>query len=161
METNFTGYYHSPVGLFYITCNRLSVIWAGFGDTPLHASSVAIGDDAPQVLQHALSQIAGYFQGTREIFDLPLEPSGTPFQQKVWQELLQIPYGATCSYGTLAARTGNAKASRAVGMANNRNPISIIIPCHRVIGADGKLVGYGGGLHRKEWLLRLEKVTII
>ena len=161
METNYTGFYSSTVGLFYITCNRTSVIWAGFRDVSPSPSLLTVGDDVPEVLKHALSQIAEYFQGTRRLFDLPLEPFGTPFQCKVWQELLQIPYGETCSYGALAMRIGNAKASRAVGMANNRNPISIIIPCHRVIGANGKLVGYGGGLHRKQWLLSLEKTTLI
>ena len=101
-------------------------------------------------------QLAAYFAGQRTEFDLPLAPQGTEFQQKVWQELRRIPYGETLSYGALARRIGSPNASRAVGLANGRNPISIIVPCHRVIGASGKLTGYGGGLSRKEILLTLE-----
>lgn len=102
------------------------------------------------------SQLREYFEGKRTDFDLPMAPSGTPFQLKVWQELCRIPYGETISYGELAKRTGNANASRAVGMANGRNPLPIIVPCHRVIGANGKLTGFGGGIWRKEKLLALE-----
>lgn len=101
-------------------------------------------------------QLDEYFAGTREQFDLPLRPRGTDFQQRVWTGLLQIPFGATSTYGGLAARLGDRQASRAVGLANGKNPISIIVPCHRVIGADGSLTGYGGGLDRKLWLLRHE-----
>ena len=95
------------------------------------------------------------------MFDLPLAPVGTPFQQRVWTALLNIPHGVTISYGELATRLGDPKASRAVGLANGRNPISIIIPCHRVIGANGNLTGYGGGLDRKEWLLRHEGALLL
>jgi len=102
-------------------------------------------------------QLEAYFAGQLEIFDLPLAPEGTSFQQKVWTELCKIPYGETISYGDLACRIGNPNASRAVGLANGSNPIPIIIPCHRVIGSNGKLTGYGGGLHIKEKLLALEK----
>jgi len=106
------------------------------------------------------SQLDAYFEGELETFDLLLAPEGTAFQQKVWRELLNVPYGGTISYGELALRIGNPKASRAVGLANGSNPIPIIIPCHRVIGADGKLTGYGGGLAIKEKLLALEKKQI-
>ncbi|AKU19220.1 cysteine methyltransferase [Luteipulveratus mongoliensis] len=102
-------------------------------------------------------QLRAYLAGERDDFDLPLAPHGTPFQQKVWQALLQIPYGETVTYGELAARIGSPAASRAVGLANGRNPISVIVPCHRVIGADGSLTGYGGGLERKQALLELER----
>jgi methylated-DNA-[protein]-cysteine S-methyltransferase len=102
-------------------------------------------------------QLRAYFAGELESFDLPLSPQGTPFQQKVWDELCKIPYGETISYGQLATSIGNPKASRAVGLANGSNPIPIIIPCHRVIGANGKLTGYGGGLPIKEKLLALER----
>jgi methylated-DNA-[protein]-cysteine S-methyltransferase len=95
--------------------------------------------------------------GRRKDFNLPLEPKGTAFQKAAWDALLTIPYGETRSYGQMAAQVGNPKACRAIGLANNRNPIAIVIPCHRVIGADGKLVGYGGGLHIKVHLLALEK----
>ncbi|MFC7327965.1 methylated-DNA--[protein]-cysteine S-methyltransferase [Marinactinospora rubrisoli] len=102
-------------------------------------------------------QLAAYFAGELREFSLPLAPSGTPFQLRVWRALTTIPYGRTTSYGEIATRLGRPTASRAVGMANGRNPISIIVPCHRVIGANGSLTGYGGGLPRKERLLRLER----
>lgn len=101
-------------------------------------------------------QLEEYFSGARKAFDLPLAPSGTDFQLKCWNALLAIPYGQTRSYGDIARAVGSPKGFRAVGMANNRNPIAIIIPCHRVIGSDGKLVGFGGGLDVKAWLLGLE-----
>lgn len=105
----------------------------------------------------AAEQLTEYFSRNRRTFDLPLAPAGTPFQTRVWQALLEIPYGETRSYLDIAVAIGNPKAVRAVGMANNRNPISFIIPCHRVIGADGSLVGYGGGLELKRSLLELER----
>ena len=105
------------------------------------------------------AQLDAYFAGDREDFDLALAPHGTPFQQRVWAELTRIPYGETMSYSEVAQRLGDPKLVRAVGLANGRNPISIVIPCHRVIGANGSLVGYGGGLERKKWLLEHEAVT--
>lgn len=102
------------------------------------------------------NQLEEYFAGERRAFDLPLAPKGTAFQQKVWRALTEIPYGETRTYGEIAAAIGNPKAARAVGMANNKNPIGILIPCHRVIGADGKLVGYAGGMEKKAFLLELE-----
>lgn len=102
------------------------------------------------------TQLEEYFAGERRAFDLPLAPKGTAFQQKVWRALTEIPYGETRTYGEIAAAIGNPKAARAVGMANNKNPIGILIPCHRVIGADGKLVGYAGGMEKKAFLLELE-----
>jgi len=105
----------------------------------------------------AAEQLAEYFAGARQEFELPLAPHGTPFQLAVWAELTKIPYGTTVSYGAVAAALGKSPvASRAVGLANGRNPISIIVPCHRVIGADGTLTGYGWGVERKDWLLRHE-----
>jgi methylated-DNA-[protein]-cysteine S-methyltransferase len=101
-------------------------------------------------------QLAAYFGGELTEFQLPLAPRGTTFQQRVWNALRDIPYGSTTTYGKLAARLGDPNATRAVGLANGRNPIPIIIPCHRVIGADGSLTGYGGGMDRKQWLLALE-----
>jgi methylated-DNA-[protein]-cysteine S-methyltransferase len=103
-----------------------------------------------------IRQLRAYFEGELREFDLPLAPEGTEFQMRVWESLRAIPYGETISYGQLAARLGNPKASRAVGLANGSNPIPIIIPCHRVIGSDGSLVGYGGGLENKKILLALE-----
>lgn len=109
------------------------------------------------LLPAVAAQLAEYFAGTRRSFDLPLAPRGTPFQLAVWAELTRIPYGSTVSYGDIAAALGKSPvASRAVGLANGRNPISVIVPCHRVIGADGSLTGYGWGVDRKEWFLRHE-----
>ena len=113
-------------------------------------------DDAEQ-LRETIRQLRAYFAGELEAFDLPLEPEGTPFQLAVWKRLCEIPYGETISYGELARRIGNPNASRAVGLANGSNPIPIVIPCHRVIGSNGKLTGYGGGLPIKEKLLALER----
>lgn len=112
--------------------------------------------DTP-LLQKAKFQLIEYLEGKRESFDLPLAPHGTDFQHKVWEALQSIPFGETRSYKQIADAVGNPKASRAVGMANNKNPIAIFIPCHRVIGANGSLVGYGGGLRTKQYLLDLEK----
>lgn len=113
-------------------------------------------DDAAKPFAEARKQLAAYFAGELIEFKLPLVMRGTKFQKQVWQELQNIPFGVTISYGELAQRVGNPKSSRAVGAANGRNPISIIVPCHRVIGANGKLTGYGGGMERKEWLLAHE-----
>ena len=107
-------------------------------------------------LGEARRQLEAYFAGELFTFDLPLAPRGTPFQEKVWEALRTIPYGKTASYRDIAIQVGNPTAVRAVGAANGRNPISIIVPCHRVIGADGSLTGYGGGMERKRWLLDLE-----
>ena len=109
------------------------------------------------LLGEARSQLGEYFAGERVEFDLPLAPTGTEFQRRVWHALEEIPYGETISYGELARRIGRPTASRAVGMANGRNPISIVVPCHRVIGAGGTLTGYAGGVERKRFLLDLER----
>jgi methylated-DNA-[protein]-cysteine S-methyltransferase len=114
----------------------------------------AVVDDA--WFKDVAEQLDRYFAGELTSFDVEMELRGTEFQQRVWTQLREIPYGETISYGELAKRVGNANASRAVGLANGRNPISIIVPCHRVIGADGSLTGYGGGLERKTWLLEHE-----
>jgi methylated-DNA-[protein]-cysteine S-methyltransferase len=111
----------------------------------------------PKPLQEPIRQLRAYFAGELESFTVPLAPQGTPFQLKVWKLLADIPFGETISYGELARRAGNPRASRAVGLANGSNPIPIIIPCHRVIGSTGKLTGYGGGLPIKEKLLSLER----
>ena len=110
------------------------------------------------LLDEAFRQLAAYLEGRLTVFSLPVAPAGTLFQRRVWAVLETIPYGETWSYQRVATAVGNPKAARAVGMANNRNPIAIVIPCHRVIGADGSLVGYDGGLSRKAWLLALEKM---
>jgi methylated-DNA-[protein]-cysteine S-methyltransferase len=117
-------------------------------------------DASAEPLRDAAWQLNEYFAGRRREFDVPLRLRGTQFQQRVWQVLQEIPYGETLSYGELARRIGNPNASRAVGLANGRNPISILVPCHRVIGADGSLTGYGGGVERKRWLLAHEGLQL-
>ncbi|HEU5417592.1 MAG TPA: methylated-DNA--[protein]-cysteine S-methyltransferase [Streptosporangiaceae bacterium] len=117
------------------------------------------GDPAAEPFAAAAAQLEAYFAGQLTRFDLPLSPGGTEFQRQVWAALRQIPYGGTVTYGQLAAQLGRPAASRAVGLANGRNPISIVVPCHRVIGSDGSLTGYGGGLDRKRFLLDLEQRT--
>lgn len=119
----------------------------------------AIIDPTLPIFMEASRQLAAYFARELQQFDLPLRPTGTEFQMIVWRALREIPYGTTISYGELARRVGNPAASRAVGLANGRNPIPVVIPCHRVIGANGKLVGFGGGLPRKVTLLELEKTN--
>lgn len=108
-------------------------------------------------LREVIEQLVQYFTGARRDFELELRPEGTPFQHAVWQALCEIPYGTTCSYGQIAGRIGRPGSARAVGAANGSNPIPIVIPCHRVIGSDGSLTGYGGGLEIKEWLLDHER----
>lgn len=122
-------------------------------------NSVKVKETA--LIKEASKQLDEYFQGNRKIFNLPVLVKGTPFQQMVWEALKTIPYGEIRSYKDIAVQIGKGKACRAVGMANNRNPISIIIPCHRVIGSKGELVGYGGGLNIKEQLLSLEGIRIM
>jgi methylated-DNA-[protein]-cysteine S-methyltransferase len=117
--------------------------------------------DAHPVLRVAATQLAEYFAGTRTAFDLPLAPRGTAFQRAVWDALLIIPYGETRSYGALAAQIGRPSAARAVGAANGRNPLSIVVPCHRVIGSAGALTGFAGGLPAKERLLALERRSLL
>ncbi|MFJ7961305.1 methylated-DNA--[protein]-cysteine S-methyltransferase [Streptomyces sp. NPDC096319] len=117
------------------------------------------GDPDPRPFDETIRQLDAYFAGELTAFDLPLNLIGTPFQLRVWEQLLRIPYGETRTYGELAEELGNPGASRAVGLANGKNPVSIIVPCHRVIGAGGGLTGYGGGLDRKQRLLAFESGT--
>jgi methylated-DNA-[protein]-cysteine S-methyltransferase len=124
---------------------------------PGPAAFGAPGDPAQEPFAAAVGQLADYFAGRLTRFDLELEPAGTEFQRRVWLALREIPYGATVSYGELAAEIGLPRAVRAVGLANGKNPVSIVVPCHRVIGSDGSLTGYGGGLDRKRFLLGLEQ----
>lgn len=143
----------TPVGPVTVTATERAVTAVRFGAA---GSAVGQAGDLPPVLRQAVEELREYFAGKRREFTLPLAPAGTPFQQQVWAALREIPYGATCSYGRIAERIGRPKACRAVGMANNRNPIAIVVPCHRVVGASGALVGYAAGLDVKEMLLRLE-----
>lgn len=117
--------------------------------------------EAPAAVRKAKTELEEYFAGARKKFTVTVRPEGTTFQKQVWKELEKIPYGETRTYGQIAAAVGSPRACRAVGMANHNNPISIIVPCHRVIGSNGKLTGYGGGLDKKEILLKLEKEGIV
>ena len=155
MTSTWTATVESPIGPLLLTSDGTALTRLLIGGDPEPSWST---EPCP-VLALAITQLAEYFRGERTDFDLPLEPAGTPFQLAVWRALREIPYAATMSYGQLASRVGNPRASRAVGLANGRNPISIVVPCHRVIGAKGTLVGYGGGLERKRILLDLERRT--
>ena len=146
----------SPVGRLLLAGDGESLIQVCFpsGPRPLQPTHDWIDDAAP--FRTAIAQLGEYFAGERHRFDLPLAPRGTDFQRRVWRALTEIPYGRTISYGELARRIGNPSASRAVGLANGANPLPIVVPCHRVIGADGSLTGFGGGLPIKRKLLALE-----
>lgn len=148
-----TLYFDSPLGLMMAQEEDGALIALDFIPGTRPNDNLA---ETP-ILLEAKRQVLEYFAGKRRDFDLPLAPKGTPFQQRVWQALCAIPYGQTRSYGQIAAAVGNPKAGRAVGGANHRNPISLVQPCHRVIGSSGRLVGYGGGLDKKEALLALER----
>ncbi len=143
--------YNSPVGKLYLAEENGALTDLRFRPIPN-----AEERETP-LLKRAAIQLAEYFSGKRRAFDLPLEAQGTAFQKAVWSALRDIPYGETRSYKDIACAVGKPTACRAVGSANNRNPISVIIPCHRVVGADGSLTGYGGGLDMKRVLLELEK----
>ncbi len=153
--------YDSPLDSLLLVANDEALTGVYFSDG--RSQSIIGGDweeqPAHPVLQSAKWQLDEYFAGRRKTFDLPLAPNGTPFQHQVWQALCAIPYGETQSYADIARRIGNPKAVRAVGAANGANPVSIVVPCHRVIGADGSLTGYGGGLPRKRKLLALEQAA--
>ena len=148
-----TDYLSTPLGLLKITASQKGVRSVVF----VEQASVS----APSKLTDAVAdQLTNYFEGSLTQFDLPLEPEGTTFQQQVWQQLENIGYGKVCSYRDIAIAINNPKSVRAVGAANGKNPISIIVPCHRVIGANGTLTGYAGGLDRKAWLLRHEGIML-
>jgi len=144
----YTTCYQTAIGPFEITGNQKGILTIIFGKEPSVTDS-----DLPAPMTECLRQLDEYFKGRRKKFNVPLLPEGTDFQKAVWRQLQKIPFGRTASYGDVARAIGSPKAFRAVGNANNKNPIPLIIPCHRVIGSDGKLVGFGGGIWRKEWLL--------
>jgi methylated-DNA-[protein]-cysteine S-methyltransferase len=144
----------SPLGDIVLSGTDGAVTGLDFADSSRLEPDLPRDDAA---LRGVAEQLQAYFAGELTHFDVHLETGGTPFQRRVWQALLTIPYGSTTTYGKLAADLGDSRATRAVGLANGRNPISIIVPCHRVIGANGSLTGYGGGLPRKQWLLAHER----
>ncbi|MFZ1290266.1 MAG: methylated-DNA--[protein]-cysteine S-methyltransferase [Melioribacteraceae bacterium] len=153
MKTKFVTYLKSSIGEIKITAkeNYITSILFVFDDTEMEAENIN------PVLTQCKTELAEYFVGKRNEFTVPIKQEGTEFQQKVWNELLKIPYGKTVSYNFIAESLGDKKTIRAVGAANGKNQISIIVPCHRVIGSDGNLTGYAEGLWRKKWLLNHEK----
>lgn len=151
MNETYTAYYLSPIGTIELKGSNQGISSLEFIEEKLENTEVH------DCLRECFSQLDEYFSGIREEFTIKLDIKGTAFREKVWQKLLDIPYGETCSYLDIAKAIGNPKSVRAIGGANHNNKISIIIPCHRVIGSDGNLIGYGGGLWRKEWLLNHEK----
>lgn len=143
-------FYESPVGWLRLTAEEDALTELFFVEKKEGRNT------SSPILEQAIKELDEYFSGKRKVFTVPLRTTGSPFQQRVWKELLNIPFATTTSYMKVAMQLGDLKSIRAVGTANGRNPIAIIIPCHRVIGSDGKLVGYGGGLWRKKWLLEFE-----
>jgi len=152
----FKSYYRSEVGIIEVTGNEEGISSVSFIDGDKNTEYETF--QVHPLLRDCMDQIDGYFRGSLKEFDVKLQIKGTEFQSRVWKELLKIPYGETASYRDIAAGVGDKKAVRAVGSANGNNRIAIIIPCHRVIGSNGKLTGYAGGLWRKEWLLKHEAV---
>lgn len=145
----------SPLGNLQIVVSKNGIQNLSFSDIPVSAQP------ANNLLAKTAQQLKEYFSGERTAFDLPLVPEGTEFQQRVWQALREIPFGQTITYGQLSKKLGDPDAVRAVGTANGKNPIAIIIPCHRVIGSDQKLTGYAGGIERKRWLLQHEGALLL
>ena len=146
----YSGIYKSPIGDIYVTADNTAVLSVGFKRFEF------LNNLQNNIIKSAIKQLNEYFLGRRKVFSLPLNPLGTDFQKAVWKELQNIPYGETRTYKDIAAAVGNPKACRAIGNANNKNPIGIVIPCHRVIGSNNKLIGYAGGLDKKQMLLNLE-----
>jgi len=146
------GYYESPIGWIEIIGSEQGILSLEFVDEPHHDRSIGL------CVSLAVKQVSEYFRGKCRVFDLPLVLDGTDFQRSVWLHLAEIPFGQAMTYQDIAKAIGKPRAVRAVGAANGRNPISIIVPCHRVIGSDGSLTGYGGGIWRKEWLLKHEGI---
>lgn len=157
MSKKYLDYYKSPIGILEITSDEDSILSVIFVDEEKQDIEF---NKVPRILKKAYVQLDEYFKGKRNKFDLKISFTGTDFQKKVWNELTNISYGEVVSYKYIAEKIGNEKAVRAIGNANSKNPISIIVPCHRVIGANGSLTGYAGGIERKEWLLNHEKTFV-
>jgi methylated-DNA-[protein]-cysteine S-methyltransferase len=152
--------FESPIGELILSGDDRGLAAIAFADSSKAPRPDATWTRDDGAFARVAQQLSAYFAGELRRFELDLAPRGTPFQQRVWAALQAIPFGATTTYGRLAGVLGDPHATRAVGLANGRNPIPIVIPCHRVIGADGTLVGYGGGLQRKQWLLAHEGVAL-
>jgi methylated-DNA-[protein]-cysteine S-methyltransferase len=161
MEALSTTTMATPVGQLTLVASPRglrAVLWPGEPQGRVHvAETTGAGDEGDRILALAVRELGEYFAGDRREFDVPLDPVGTDFQQQAWQVLRTIPFGETISYGEQARRLGDPNKSRAVGAANGRNPLSIIVPCHRVVGSNGKLTGFAGGIDNKAWLLEHEQ----
>ena len=159
----FSGLFTAPFGVLHVVASDLGVRYVMFENDahpkPLDALNLQ-HDDSHDVMREVLSQLNEYFSGKRREFELPLDLHGTEFQVAAWKSLARIPFGHTSSYGEQAASIGRPTAVRAIGGANGRNPVAVILPCHRVIGANGSLTGFGGGLEVKKWLLQHEQTVI-
>lgn len=153
-------YYLSPIGLIQLQGSETYITHIQFTADKINNQSIEAASQTWELGKQAIQQLSEYFAGKRTEFTLPLHPQGTDFQLRVWKNLQKIPYGKTRSYGEIALQIDNPKAARAVGLANNRNPIAIVIPCHRVIGANGNLTGYAGGIESKAFLLNLEQKSV-
>jgi methylated-DNA-[protein]-cysteine S-methyltransferase len=152
----FKAFYESPIGTIEIVGTDAGVSSLTFVDIKEERSVRARKGPLPAPVAEAVAQLDGYFRGDRKAFSVKLDLRGTPFQRRVWERLLRVKFGQTTTYKAVAEAVGRPAATRAVGGANHSNPVSIIVPCHRVVGSDGRLTGYGGGLWRKDWLLRHE-----
>ncbi len=152
-------YMNTPIGMLCIEeeLKAITALYLEQNEADKEQDLKKITESETKLLKRAVKELSEYFQGVRKEFDLPINPQGTEFQKKVWDTLGRIPYGETRTYGEIAAQIGKPKACRAVGGANNRNPLLILVPCHRVVGAGGALTGFACGLERKEYLLELEK----
>ncbi|CAH7012777.1 Methylated-DNA--protein-cysteine methyltransferase [Vibrio chagasii] len=157
MANRFT-YYDSPLGTVTLQANEQGLLGVWFETHTTKPEDLGIQEDSFPIFQSVKDQLDRYFAGEAIHFDVPIAAKGTPFQQSVWHALTTIPYGETWSYAQLADAIGNPKAVRAVGLANGKNPVSVIVPCHRVIGKNGKLTGYAGGVERKQRLLAIEGI---
>ncbi|WP_394138709.1 methylated-DNA--[protein]-cysteine S-methyltransferase [Vibrio chagasii] len=157
MANRFT-YYDSPLGTVTLQANEQGLLGVWFETHTTKPEDLGTQEDSFPIFQSVKEQLGRYFAGEAVQFDVPIAATGTPFQQSVWHALTTIPYGETWSYAQLADAIGNPKAVRAVGLANGKNPVSVIVPCHRVIGKNGKLTGYAGGIERKQRLLAIEGI---
>jgi methylated-DNA-[protein]-cysteine S-methyltransferase len=151
MENTYNTTIQTPIGFLEIRTNQNYLLSVSFTDKHIQQSNIQ-----PHVLSESVQQIEEYFKGLRKEFNLSLHPAGTEFQLKVWEQIMKVEFGKTATYLEIALQTGSKNNTRAVGLANGKNPIPIIIPCHRIIGVNGKLTGYAGGLERKKWLLQHE-----
>lgn len=153
MGKHFVSYMDTPVGLVKVIADEESVVSVTYPDKR------SDDEDPNEVTRTCVNQLYEYFQGSRKVFDVPVRAKGSEFQVRVWEELMAVPFGTCTTYVELARKLGDTKYTRAVGLANSRNRINILIPCHRVISRDGRLTGYAGGLWRKQWLLKHESMV--